>query len=56
MPLMKHTLSRCSALIAVGFLVLSQAVLGDVSSTWAAAGENPHLMVTLERLTWAAPE
>jgi len=29
MPLMKHTLSRCSALIAVGFLVLSQAVLGD---------------------------
>tara|TARA_R110002167_G_scaffold363715_1_gene584521 strand:+ start:1658 stop:2107 length:450 start_codon:yes stop_codon:yes gene_type:complete len=30
----------------------TQAILGSVSSTWAAAGKDPHIVVTLERLDW----
>ena len=29
--------------------------LGDVSSTWAAAGESPHLILTLEAVPWPTP-
>ena len=33
----------------------TQAILGDVSSTWAAAGESPHLILTLEAVPWPTP-
>jgi len=33
----------------------TQAILGAVASRWAAAGEEPHLVIELERVPWELP-